>query len=257
MSVGPLMKQVTVRIYGPLNDFVPPAQRQVGFPVRFSGLRSVKDLIEGLGVPHPEIDLILVNGESVPFDYIVTDTDRIAVLPRFKSIDIAELTRVRAHPVATTRFVLDGHLGKLARRLRLVGLDAICPAGAGDDELADLAAREERILLTHDRELLKRRVVAHGYFVRGTHAHRQLVEVLQHFGPLALEPFSRCLRCNAELHEVSKTAIESALLPMTRENYDRFRACRGCGQVYWQGSHWKRLAHAVDAAIQETGDHAI
>ena len=246
---------VTVRIYGQLNDFVPNAERQVGFAVRFDGPRSIKDLIEGLGVPHPEIDLLLVNGQSVSFDYMVTDTDRIAVFPRFESLDIADLTRVRAHPVATIRFALDGHLGKLARRLRLVGLDAVCPAGADDGQLADLAGREQRILLTRDRELLKRRVVAHGYFVRETHAQRQLVEVLGHFGPLALEPFSRCLRCNAELREVSKSSVESALQPMTRQHFDRFQSCRGCGQVYWQGSHWKRLAHAVDTAIQETGGH--
>jgi uncharacterized protein len=251
------MKQVTVRIYGPLNDFLPDAQRQVGFSVRFAGPRSVKDLIEGLGVPHPEIDLILANGQSVPFGYLVTDTDRIAVFPRFASLDIAEFSDVRARPLAMIRFVLDGHLGKLARRLRLVGLDAIYPAGASDDQLADLAVHEERILLTRDRELLKRGIVTHGYFVRGTHAHRQLVEVLQHFGPLMLQPFSRCLRCNAELREVSKSSVESALLPLTRQHYDRFQSCRGCGRVYWQGSHWARLAHVVDTAIQESGGHAF
>jgi uncharacterized protein with PIN domain/sulfur carrier protein ThiS len=250
------MREVTVRIYGPLNDFLPTSERQVGFAVRFAGPRSVKDLVEGLGVPHPEIDLLLVNGQSVSFDHMVADMDRIAVFPRFASLDIADVTRVRACRLATVRFVVDGHLAKLARRLRLVGLDAVCPAGAHDDQLATLAFREQRILLTRDRELLKRRVVAHGYFVRGTHAHRQLVEVLQHFGPLPLEPFSRCLRCNAELREIAKASVESALQPMTRQHYDRFQTCFGCGQLYWQGSHWRRLADAVDAAIRETGGHA-
>jgi hypothetical protein len=217
----------------------------------------VKDVIEGLGVPHPEIDLILLNGVSVPFDRPVQDADRIAVFPRFQTIDVSDVTRVRPPPLATVRFVLDGHLGKLTKRLRLVGLDAICPAGAGDDELADLADRAGRVLLTRDHALLKRRIVAHGYFIRETDPHRQLVEVLQRFGPLALEPFSRCLRCNTELREVSKSAVESRLLPRTRQHYDRFQACRGCGRIYWQGSHWTRLAHAVDAAIQEAGDHAV
>jgi uncharacterized protein len=242
---------VIVRVYGSLNDFLPLARRQVAFLVRFAGPRSVKDLIEGIGVPHPEVDLVLVDGESVRFDYIVTDADRIAVFPTFGSLDIAEITQVRPTPLATVRFVLDGHLGKLARRLRLVGLDAICPAGADDDELAELAARDDRILLTRDRALLKRGAVKYGYFVRQTDAHQQLVEVLRHFGPLVLAPFSRCLRCNAELHEVSKASITSALPPMTRQHYDRFQACRGCGQVYWPGSHWKRLTRAVEAAIGE------
>ena len=250
-------REVTVRIYGPLNDFLPNAERQVAFAVRFAGPRSIKDLIEALGVPHPEIDLLLVNGQSVSFDYMVADTDRIAVFPRFASLDIAALTRVRADPVATIRFVVDGHLGKLARRLRLMGLDAVCPRGADDDQLADAAFREQRILLTRDRDLLKRRIVARGYCVRETHAHRQLVEVLRHFAPLPLAPFSRCLRCNAELREASKSSVESALQPKTRQHYDRFQSCRGCGQVYWQGAHWKRLTDAVDAALQETGGQRV
>lgn len=244
-------------MYGPLNDFLPPARRQVAVQVSFAGPRSVKDVIEGLGVPHPEIDLILLNDESVPFDRPVQDADRIAVFPRFQTVDVSDVTRVRPRPLATVRFVLDGHLGKLAKRLRLVGLDAICPAGTSDDELADLAAREGRVLLTRDHALLKRRVVAHGYSIRDTDPHRQLVEVLQRFGPLALEPFSRCLRCNTELREVLKSLVESRLPPRTRQLYDRFQMCRGCGRIYWQGSHWMRLVHAVDAAIQEAGDHAV
>lgn len=247
------MSQVTIRIYGPLNDFLPVANRHVARPVSFAGPRSVKDVIEGLGVPHPEIDVILVNGESVPFEFGVRDTDRIAVFPRFHTIDISGVTNVRPRP-DTMRFVVDGHLGKLARGLRLVGLDAICPE-AEDDALATCAAREGRILLTRDRELLKRRLVTHGYFVRDTRPQRQLVEVLQRFGPLALEPFSRCLRCNTELVEVSKAAVEPMLPPRIREQHHRFHTCRGCGRVYWQGSHWTRLVHAVDAALDEAGAH--
>jgi uncharacterized protein len=248
-----MMNQVMVRAYGPLNDFLPPVRRQLAVPVRFSGRVSVKDLIEGLGVPHPEIDLILLNGEPVPFDRVVQDSDRIAVFPPFHHLDIAGVTGVRPRPLATIRFVLDGHLAKLARRLRLLGLDATCPAHADDDELADLADRERRIVLTRDRELLKRRVVAHGYFVRETDAHRQLVEVLQRFVPLAIAPFSRCLQCNAELRAVPKSVVESSLPARVRLHYDLFHTCDVCGRVYWQGSHYKRLSHAVDAAPDEAG----
>jgi len=245
------MNAVTVRVYGPLNDFLPPAARQVDVSVCFAGSRSIKDVIEGLGVPHPEIDLILLNAESVPFEAPVNDGDRVAAFPRFHAVDITSVTRVRPRLLATIRFILDGHLGKLARRLRLLGLDATCPAGARDDELARLAASEERILLTRDREVLKRRIVAHGSFIRETRPHRQLVEVLERYGPLALAPFSRCVRCNGELHEVPKAAVESRLPPLTREHYDRFHTCRGCGRVYWQGSHWTRLVRAVGAALNE------
>jgi uncharacterized protein with PIN domain/sulfur carrier protein ThiS len=246
-----MMKRATVRVYGPLNDFLPPAQQQRAVPVRFNGKISVKDLIEGLGVPHPEIDLILLNDEPVPFDRMVQDSDRIAVFPTFHHLDISRVTEVRPSPLATIRFVLDGHLAKLARRLRLLGLDATCPAHAEDDELADLADRERRVVLTRDRELLKRRVVAHGYFVRETAAHRQLVEVLQRFGPFAIAPFSRCLHCNAELRAVPKSAVESSLPVRVRLHHDLFQTCDGCGHVYWQGSHWKQLSQAIDLALAE------
>jgi uncharacterized protein with PIN domain/sulfur carrier protein ThiS len=247
------MKQVTVRIYGPLNDFLPPRERQSDQHLMFADKTSVKDLIEGLGIPHPEIDLVLVNGESVPFERTVSDTDRVAAFPRFHGIDIRNVTRVRPRPPETIRFVLDGHLGKLARRLRLVGLDTTLPAGASDDQLAQVAEREERVLLTRDRELLKRRIVAYGYCVRETHPDRQLVEVLERFGPLGLAPFSRCLRCNAEVRDVMKSAVATLVPPQARDLYEHFQKCGGCGRVYWQGSHWKRLARVVDEALEWAG----
>jgi len=245
------MTEVTVRVYGSLNDFLPPERRQVAWPHVVENRQSVKDLIESLGVPHPEIDLILVNGRSVPFEYAVQGADRIAVFPRFTNVDIGTVTRVRPQPLATVRFVADVHLGKLARRLRLIGLDTAYRADANDAELAELADREARILLTRDQGLLKRRLVAHGYFVRETRPHAQLVEVLRRFGPLDLHLFSRCLRCNGVLREVPKSAIDAALLPRTRQHYDQFNACSGCGRIYWKGSHWERLMHAIEVAREE------
>ncbi len=251
-------------MYGPLNDFLPPVERQSCRRYAFEGRASVKDLIERLGVPHPEVDLVLVNGNSVPFGYPVQDADRIAVFPRFHVLDIDGVTQVRPPPVvrqahhalspskgAAATFVLDGHLGKLARHLRLVGLDTAYRTNATDAELADLAAREGRILLTRDQALLKRRVVAHGYFVRETLARRQLAEVLRRFGPLPLDPFSRCLRCNGELRAVPKPAIDARLAPRTRCHYDGFRACTGCDRIYWKGSHWNRLMRIAEAVLKE------
>lgn len=251
------MIEVTVRMYGPLNDFLPAHRRQVPWPHLVEGHPSVKDLIERFGVPHPEIDLILVNGMSVPFDYAVRNADRIAVFPRFMVFDIRTISRVRPQPLEIIRFVADVHLGKLARHLRLIGLDTAYRADADDTALVELADRERRILLTRDRGLLKRRVVAHGYFVRETHSHRQCVEVLRRFGPLDLQPFSRCLRCNGLLREVPKSAVDAALLPRTRQHYDHFEMCSGCGRVYWKGAHWKRLKHAIEAAREEAERRAI
>jgi uncharacterized protein with PIN domain/sulfur carrier protein ThiS len=247
------MNHVSVRVYGSLNDFLAPVQRQVPIPASFAGARSVKDLVESVGVPHPEIELIVVNGESAPFDRPVQDGDRVAVFPRFHALDVAEISRVAPGPPARIAFVLDGHLGTLARRLRLLGLDAVYSASAADDDLATRAAHESRILLTRDRGLLNRRIVVHGYWVRDTDPDRQLVEVLQHFGPLPLRPFTRCLRCNAELRDVPKSAVESRLPPLTRAHHERFQECSGCGRVYWQGAHWQRLVESVQRAVQAAG----
>jgi len=245
------MTEVTVRVYGPLNDFLPAYRRQVPWRSVVDGHPSVKDLIERLGVPHPEIDLIVVNEESVAFDYVVEDGDRIAVFPRFMSVDIAALTRVRPEPLDGVRFVADVHLGKLAKHLRLAGLDTVYRRDADDAALAELADRERRILLTRDQGLLKRRRVSYGYFIREIHPRRQFVEVLRRFGPLDLHPFSRCLHCNDILREVPKSAVDGTLLPRTREHYDEFATCSGCSRVYWKGSHWKRLKLAIDAARDE------
>jgi uncharacterized protein with PIN domain len=242
-------------VYGPLNDFLRPERRQVTSSHAVDGHPSVKDVIERLGVPHPEIDLILVNGCSVPFGHVVRDGDRIAVFPRFAAIDIESVTHVRPLPLATVRFAADVHLGKLARRLRLVGLDTAYESGITDATLVDLAGREGRILLTRDQGLLKRRGVSHGYFVRETRPHGQLVEVLQRFGPADVQPFSRCLRCNGGLRQVPKSEVAESLPPRTRRHYDRFHTCDRCGRIYWRGSHWKRLQQAVDAAWEEATRH--
>lgn len=247
------MTHVTLRMYGPLNDFLSADRRQLTWPFAFEGRTSVKDLIERFGVPHPEIDLILVNGTSVPFDCAVHDGDRIAVFPVFQTLDIADVTRVRPQSTRGFQFILDGHLAKLARHLRLVGVDAACPVNARDDELAHRAARDGRILLTRDQALLKRTAITHGYFVREIVPSRQLVEVLRRFGPLPLAPFTRCVRCNAALRDVPKSAINEGLPPRTQRSYDEFRACTGCGRVYWKGSHWNRLQGIVATALHEAG----
>jgi uncharacterized protein with PIN domain/sulfur carrier protein ThiS len=243
-----VMIEASVRVYGSLNDFLPPGRRHVPSLRVVDRPTTVKDLIEGLGVPHPEIDLILVHGTAVPFDYIVRSGDRIAVFPRFTSVDIGSVTLVRPLPPATMRFVADVHLGKLARRLPLAGLDTAYGANHDDAALADLASREDRVLLTRDQALLKRRTIAYGSFVRTTDPRDQFVEVLRRFGPLDFLPFSRCLQCNGLLREVPKSSIEALRLPRTRRDFDRFEECAACGRLYWKGSHWARLTQILDAA---------
>ena len=245
------MRRVTIRLYGPLNDFVPRERRHVAWPHLFVGGASAKDVIEGFGVPHPEVDLILLNGKSVPFEYGVQDGDRLAIFARFEVIDVSAVTRVRQRLPEPIRFVLDTHLGKLARYLRLAGLDVAYRRAARDDELVGMASHDRRILLTRDRGLLKRKAVIYGYFVRETATYQQLIEVLARFSPLPLAPFSRCPGCNANLREASKAAIEERLAERTRRAFEQFHECSGCGQLNWKGSHWAQLVRTLEGAVRQ------
>ena len=236
------MKQASFRFYAELNDFLPQEKRARSFEYGFTDRQSIKHLIEALGVPHTEVDLVLINGESVDFDRIVEDGDRVSVYPVFEAFDIAPLTRVRPHPLRETRFIADVHLGKLAAYLRMVGFDTVYESRVDDEALALLAAREHRIVLTRDRDLLKRRAVTHGYFVRETGARLQLAEVLERFdlgGSVA--PFTRCMKCNGRLEDVSAAEVADQVPPLSRRHAAHYRRCARCSQVYWDGSHYRRM----------------
>lgn len=246
------MKHAHFRFYAELNDFLPAAKRQVGFVHSFEGRVSIKHLIEALGVPHPEVDLLLVNGRSVDFSYLVQDGDRISVYPVFESLDITPLVHLRPQPLRETRFVLDTHLGRLAAYLRMLGFDTIYRNDIADEELAQISSQERRILLTRDRGLLKRGVVTHGYCMRETAPRRQLVEVLRRFDLFqTVTPFSRCLRCNGILQPVSKDAISHRLPPKTQQYYDEFRICQACHQIYWKGSHYQRMQQLIERVLAQ------
>jgi hypothetical protein len=244
----------SIRCYEELNDFLPPERRKVGFTHHFQGRTSVKDLIEALGIPHTEIDLILVNGASVDFSYLVRDGDRISVYPLFEAFDIQPVSRVRPRPLRVSRFVLDVHLGKLARYLRLLGFDTLYRNDYDDAELARLAGAERRILLTRDRALLKRAVVTHGLFVRATDPRRQIEEVLDRLDlHRAIQPFRRCVRCNGLLAAVSRHQVWERLPPKTRLYVDAFWECGQCGHLYWEGSHLPALRRFVEELQARAG----
>jgi uncharacterized protein with PIN domain/sulfur carrier protein ThiS len=218
----------------------------VTFAHSFEGRASVKDMIESLGVPHTEVEVILVNDSPVDFSYIVQDGDRISVYPIFESFDISPLVRLRPRPLREPKFVLDTHLGKLAAYLRILGFDTLYRNDYPDEELARVSAEEKRILLTKDRGLLKRRLVTHGYCVRATDPKQQVKEVLERFDLFGnVSPFSRCIRCNGLLEQVSKQAIEGRLPPDTRQYYDDFYRCTACDQLYWPGSHYDAMQTLV------------
>jgi len=245
------MARIELRFYEELNDFLAPALRKVAIPHAFDRRASVKDVIESFGVPHTEVDIILVNGHSVDFSYLVRDGDRISVYPVFESLDISPLVRLRPAPLRTPAFVLDSNLGRLARYLRLLGFDCLYENNFDDATVASIAAREQRIVLTRDRALLQRKLITRGYFVREVRPRPQVKEVLARFDLYRLvTPFKRCIRCNGELQVVDKQAIEQRLEPKTRKYFDTFRMCTDCGQIYWQGSHHARSLRLIEELTQ-------
>ena len=233
-----------------LNYFLPPNKRHVSFSHEFKGRTSIKDMIESLGVPHPEVDAILVNGESVDFSYIVQDGDRVTVCPISVLDEINPSIRVSPPEPQEYRFVLDIHLGKLANALRLLGFDTLYRNDYADPELAQVSADEQRILLTRDTRLLMRSLVRYGYYVRSKNPDQQIVEVLRRFNLFdAILPFHRCIRCNGVLEPVEKEAIADQLPEKTRQSIDEFHRCQTCDQIYWQGSHFERMQQFIEQVI--------
>lgn len=235
-----------LRFYEELNDFLPPSQRKVEFEHRFERRTSIKDMIESLGVPHPEIELILVNGRSVDFSHIVEDGDRISVYPVFECLDVSTLIRLRPAPLRNPRFVVDCNLGRLARYFRLLGLDCLYQNDFSDETVSRISQQQHRIVLTRDRRLLQRKIITHGFYVRAVNPRDQVREVLQRLDLHgSVRPFTRCTRCNGLLKTALKETVEHQLEAKTRRYYDRFLQCAQCGQVYWQGSHHKRARRLI------------
>ena len=242
------MPAARFRFYAELNDFLAPEDRARQLERRFDVPRSVKDFIESFGVPHTEVDLVLVNGEPVDFSRLVRDGDLVSVYPVFESFDIANVSRVRAEPLRELRFVLDVHLGRLAAYLRMGGFDTEYRNNAGDAELAECVVRDRRVLLTRDRYLLMRSRVDRGYWVRSNVPKQQFVEVLKRFDlPGSLRPFTRCMRCNGELAPVAAEEVVEVVPAGVRGRCD-FRRCTRCGRIYWAGTHHARMERMLEWA---------
>ncbi|MDD5323533.1 MAG: Mut7-C RNAse domain-containing protein [Methylococcales bacterium] len=230
------------RFYEELNDFLPPEQHKRAIQYRFSGHPGIKDPIEVFGVPHTEVELIIVNGQSVGFDYQLQADDRVAIYPVFESLDISPLLKLREKPLRNPRFILDVNLGKLAKRMRLLGFDSLYRNDYRDEEVVKIAVNEQRIILTRDRRLLYVKQINHGYWVRAVDAESQVDEVLRRFDLHgSIHPFVRCLVCNGMLAPVAKADILDCLEPKTRLYYEVFYQCADCRRIYWEGSHMQDM----------------
>ena len=208
------MVAATFRFYEELNDFLAPDRRGHEFACACARAATTKHMIEALGVPHTEVELVLVNGESVGFDRLLGDGDRVAVYPKFEALDIAPLLRVREQPLRVTRFIADAHLGGLARLLRMSGFDTLYDNHFRDDEVERISSAENRIVLTRDRELLKRRGITHGCYVHAVRSAQQLREILIALTWRAAPGHSRCV-CTAmrPLHSIDKAQVAAVLPP--------------------------------------------
>jgi len=245
-----MKNQATFRFYEELNDFLPSDKKKVEFVHSFNGTPSVKDAIEGIGVPHTEVDLILVNSQPVGFNYIVKNNDFVSVYPVFENFEISGISPLREKPLRETKFILDVHLGKLAKYLRMFGFDTLYQNDYDDNEIIRIALAEHRIILTRDVGLLKVKSVTHGYFIREQDPKSQVTEVFKRFDLFqAADPFNRCIKCNGKLEPVEKERIMERLEPLTRKYFDKFLRCADCQGIFWEGSHYDHMRNFINKVM--------
>jgi len=238
------------RIYAELNDFLPSARRGQEFSTICARAATTKHMIEALGVPHTEVELILVNGQSVGFEHRLHDGDRVSVYPHFAALDIAPLTRVRQLSLPPDKFIADAHLGGLARLLRMAGFDTLYRNDYADREIVDIAATQGRTVLTRDRDLLKQRAINDGCYLHAILPELQFREIVYRLDlARRMRPFSRCLRCNTPLQDVDKQAVGERLPPSVRAGQTRFTTCHHCRRIFWPGTHWQRMRNFLDESL--------
>lgn len=242
------------RFYAELNNFLAAGQRQRAVIHSCPSDATVKHMIEALGVPHTEVELICVDGESVDFSYRLQDGDRISVYPAFSSIDITSLQRLRPPSDGPDRFIADAHLGLLAKNLRMLGFDVLYRNDYSDSEVAHIAASEDRVVLTRDRDLLIRKEIVRGCYLHTVSGDAQLAEVVMRFNLSRwARAFSRCLTCNGVLRMVDKEDVGHRVPQHSRQYYERFYECQGCAQVYWEGSHVARMRARMAQVLRTAG----
>lgn len=225
-----------------MNDFLPPGRRKRDFSYEYLGTPAVKDAIEAIGVPHTEVDLILLDGRSVGFGERLAGDERVSVYPVFERFDVGAVTHLRPTPLRCPRFVLDVHLGRLARYLRLLGFDCRYSNSYADAQVIDLSLDESRTVLTRDVGLLKQGRLLRGYWLRATRPRDQLREVVTVFQLEGLlRPFSRCMVCNAVLETAAADTVGKSLPPAVAREQRAFWRCPDCSRVYWMGSHYRHM----------------
>jgi uncharacterized protein with PIN domain len=232
--------EIHVEFAPELHVFVPRARRDGAVRAATDGVSSLGHVIESLGVPLTEVGALVVGGREVPVSHVPVAGEAVTV---------RTVARPQQVPGAPLRFLLDVHLGTLARRLRLLGVDtAYESTDIGDPALAARSAAEQRVMLSRDRGLLRRRELWAGAFVYSTRPEEQLRDVLDRFRP-ELRPWTRCTACNGLLREATKDEVADQLKHGTHATYDVFAQCGECGRAYWRGAHHEQLEAIVREAV--------
>lgn len=246
------MKTAYLRFYAELNDFLPPEKRQVQFSFEFTLDNSIKDCIESLGVPHTEVDLLLVNGRSVDFNYIIKDGDSISIYPVFESFNISDVIRLREFPLREPGFIIDVQLGKLAHFLRLLGFDAFYRNNLTGAEIINISLEQKRTILTKSIHLLKNKEITRGYWLRSYNPKEQIIEIIRRFDlKNNIKPFTRCIICNTLLNPVAKYEIAALLPQKVIELYNDFLFCPNCKKPYWRGTHYEKMVIFINTLLTE------
>ncbi|BFV55122.1 Mut7-C RNAse domain-containing protein [Kitasatospora sp. CMC57] len=235
--------EIWIEFAAELHLFVGASRRAGWSAVRTDGVSTLGHVVESLGVPLTEVGALRVGGVPVPTAHVPEAGERISV---------EAVTRPQQLP-GPARFLLDVHLGTLARRLRLLGIDAAYEnVDIGDPALAARSAAEQRVMLSRDRGLLHRRELWAGAYVYSHRPAEQLRDVLSRFAP-PLAPWTRCTACNGTLRDTAKAEVRQQLRDGTERSYDVFAQCADCERVYWRGAHHSQLEAIVTAAVEEFG----
>lgn len=243
------MPGITIRVYEELNDHLPADKRKKPFTYRAGEGETLADILASLGVPEGEVDMALVNGYPAGLSFTPSEGDLVSLFPVFEALDVGGTTKVRPDSLRRPAFVADVHLGRLARRLRMLGFDTLYRNDYGDDTLARISLDENRILLTRDRGLAARPELLRVHLVRSANRAGQMKEVVARFDLSgAAAPFTRCMGCNGLLESVSKEAVLGKLPPKVRQRHEEFMRCPGCGKVYWKGDHYARMMEMIKEA---------
>jgi len=234
--------RVTVRIYEELNSFLPESRQKRDFSFELEEGATIQQLLSNLELPLSQVDLILVNGESVGVSFPLKAGDRISIYPVFERLNIAPVLKIRPAPLRKPRFICDVHLGKLATYMRMAGLDADYRNNFSGRQLIQLSVELGKIILTKNRGLLKNKRITHGYLVIQNLPKLQLAEIISCFDLKQwCSPLSRCLRCNLPVHSISKDDAVGKVAPRVLEMHDQFMKCDGCSRVYWKGTHYESM----------------